>query len=596
MVKLNLKFKEFSLLLCISVIALALISYAPFQVMFHVFLFFFTKSLYVWWSCSHNNVLTNHQRSGLLMSTNSATHINHKANHEALPSTCLDYHLEQDATLLKNSGESTDKMESRRTNIVFIPSQSFDQRELAKVKAPLQYEERTLCMLFELADPNVSIVYVTSMPVDASIVDYYLELLETTSNVYAEDARSRLLILSCNDPQLIPLTAKVLRRPKLIQKIKEFIKPSYSYIIPFLGSNLERELALTLQIPLIGTDPSLNYWGTKAGGREVFGLAGLPLPAGTGLVQSVEELAAEVLKLYLREGRPRQIVIKLNVGFSGKGNALLTASKISPDETVERVLELLETDLEFCSHEENWKGFQEQLKLYGVLAEIWVPNVISSPSAQATILVSGEVKVISTHEQVLDGGAYLGCIYPANELYRSRLIDYAYKIGKVLADKGCLERFAVDFVVSDTGAEIEVNCIEINIRWGGTSHPFISAKYLTKGEVSQDGRLMGADGLEKFYVSSDNIQNEAFIGLNPDDFLDLTKSRESLSFSSESLTGTTFHMISAIPQFGKFGMIAIANSCEAAQQLYQQALDELKELANEVCNEKVFLELDLSIK
>jgi hypothetical protein len=472
---------------------------------------------------------------------------------------------------------------------------SLDAKEMTKVTAIYFYEERQLCMLFKLADPKVRLVYVTSMPVDARIVDYYLELLEQTNNVSAENARSRLLLLSCNDPRLIPLSAKLLQRPMLMKKIKEFIEPSCGYMIPFVSSNLERELALTLQIPLIGTDPSLNYWGTKAGGREVFELAGLPLPAGTGLVQSVEELAAEVLKLYLREGRPRQIVIKLNVGFSGKGNALLTASKISPDETVERVLELLETDLEFCSPEENWEDFQEQLKLYGVLAEIWVPNVISSPSAQASILVSGEVKVISTHEQVLDGGAYLGCTFPANENCKSRLIDYTYKVGIVLADKGCLERFAVDFVVSQTGAEIEVHCIEINIRWGGTSHPFISAKYLTKGEVSQDGSLMGADGLEKFYVSSDNIQNEAFIGLNPDDFLDITKSRESLSFSSESLTGTTFHLISAVPQFGKFGMTTIANSREAAQQLHLQALDDLKELASAGSEGKTFLDLDLRI-
>jgi hypothetical protein len=525
------------------------------------------------------------------MSLNSATHIEHKANLEDIQRACLDCHFEQDAALLMKSSESAVKM---RKSIVFIPSQSFDQRELAKLKAALQYEERQLCILFELADPNVRIVYVTSMPIDASIVDYYLKFLETTSQISVQNARSRLLILSCNDPRLIPLTSKLLRRPKLIKKIKEFIEPSYSYMIPYLGSNLEKQLALNLQIPLIGTDPSLNYWGTKAGGREVFELAGLPLPAGTGLAKSVEELAAEVLKLYLREGRPRQIVVKLNVGFSGKGNALLTASKISPEETVQRVKELLENDLEFCSHEEHWEGFQEQLKIYGAIAEIWVPNVISSPSAQVSILVSGEVEVISTHEQVLDGGIYLGCTYPAKDLYRLQLIDYGHKVGLILADKGCLERFAVDFVVSQTGAEIEVHCIEINIRWGGTSHPFITAKYLTKGEVSQDGRLMGADGLEKFYVSSDNIQNEAFIGLNPDDFLDLTRSRETLSFSNESLTGTTFHLISAIPQFGKFGMTAIANSREAAQQLHQQAEEELKELAYEVCSEMVFLELDLS--
>jgi hypothetical protein len=111
---------------------------------------------------------------------------------------------------------------------------------------------------------------------------------------------------------------------------------------------------------------------------------------------------------------------------------------------------------------------------------------------------------------------------------------------------------------------------------------------------------MGADGLEKFYFSADNFQSDALIYLNPDDFLDITKSSAKLSFSSVSLTGITFHLISAIPQFGKFGMIAIANSREEAYCMHHQALRELETLAKEGVEEKVFLEkffleLDLSI-
>jgi hypothetical protein len=42
-------------------------------------------------------------------------------------------------------------------------------------------------------------------------------------------------------------------------------------------------------------------------------------------------------------------------------------------------------------------------------------------------------------------------------------------------------------------------------------------------------------------------------------------------------------------------MTTIANSREAAEQLHQQAVDELKELASEGCEGKTFLDLDLSI-
>jgi hypothetical protein len=447
------------------VTGLLLTCIALLRVAVNAVLFLAFGGLYMRWSCSHGTVNQDAPEEGNSgTSTDQELRVNAKlcGKYVHKTSSRLGMNLLLESSSLSARGRSVEHL---REDIVFIPSQSMDQRELAKVTAAVQNEERQLCILFKLANPNVRIVYVTSKPIDASIVDYYFELLEQTNNVSVENARSRLLLLSCNDPRLIPLTDKILRRPKLIKKIKEFIEPSCSYIIPYVSTNLERELALTLQIPLIGTDPSLNYWGTKAGSREVFELAGLPLPAGTGLALSEEELAAEVLKLYLREGRPQQIVIKLNVGFSGKGNALLTASKISPDETVQRVKALLETDLEFCSLDETREGFLEQLKIYGAIAEVWVTNVISSPSVQASILVSGEVEIISTQEQVLDGGAYLGCAFPANEKGRTLLIDYTYRIGKVLADKGCLERFIADFVVTQTGDEVEVYCIENNIRW-----------------------------------------------------------------------------------------------------------------------------------
>lgn len=498
--------------------------------------------------------------------------------------------------LLKSShfAEKESWWEDMREDIVFIPSQSIDRVELAGIKASHLYEERQLCMLFRLAEPNIRLVYVTSMPIDPAIIKYYFNLVKQARLFTVASAKSRLLLLSCNDPKLSPLSAKLLRRPQLIKKIKDFIDPSFSYLIPFVSSNLERELALTLKIPLTGTDPSLNYWGTKAGSREVFALAGVPRAPGTGLVYSLPELAEEILKLYLNEGKPMQIVIKLNIGFSGKGNAILPSSKISPEETEARVCELLETELQY-SADIVWANFLKQLELHGALAEVWLDKFVSSPSVQASISVSGNLEILSTHEQMLDGSTYLGCVFPASEMYRKVLIDYTSKIGHILATKGCLERFSVDFVVTEHDKEIKVFCIEINIRWGGTSHPFITAKYLTRGTIDQEIRLIGADGIEKFYVSSDNVQNENFIGLNPDDFIDLTLTDARLQFNPETYTGVVLHLLSSIPRYGKFGLMTIANSRVEAFQMHQDTIQRLEELAGCISEGKIFKELDLSV-
>ena len=61
--------------------------------------------------------------------------------------------------------------------VVIIPSLTMDQQILSKIQGITHYEERLLCMLMLLRMPRTHVVYVTSMPIDPVIIDYYLHLL-----------------------------------------------------------------------------------------------------------------------------------------------------------------------------------------------------------------------------------------------------------------------------------------------------------------------------------------------------------------------------------------------------------------------------------
>lgn len=61
--------------------------------------------------------------------------------------------------------------------IVIIPSLTLDQEVLAKVNGALHYEERLLCLLMLLRMPRAHITFVSSMPIDPIIIDYYLHHL-----------------------------------------------------------------------------------------------------------------------------------------------------------------------------------------------------------------------------------------------------------------------------------------------------------------------------------------------------------------------------------------------------------------------------------
>jgi len=86
--------------------------------------------------------------------------------------------------------------------------------------------------------------------------------------------------------------------------------------------------------------------------------------------------------------------------------------------------------------------------------------------------------------------------------------------------------------------------------------------------------LYAIDGRPKFYRASDNVQSEHYRGLLPEDLLEIVTLHH-LDFNHQTCTGVLFHMIGAVSQFGKFGMIAIGNSREEADALFKRTVDVL---------------------
>src|SRR4051794_35361225 len=69
-----------------------------------------------------------------------------------------------------------------RGAIVVLPSATFPESELRKIVAIQRYEERLLCTTLLLANPDLRLVYITSLPIDAAIVEYYLRFLPDPVN------------------------------------------------------------------------------------------------------------------------------------------------------------------------------------------------------------------------------------------------------------------------------------------------------------------------------------------------------------------------------------------------------------------------------
>jgi hypothetical protein len=509
---------------------------------------------------------------------------------ETRPSPGLaDSEFRQLQAQLRDRWRSTDEFDTDEHHIVVVPSLSLDQEELLKIEGVNHYEERLLFSLIRLRNPKTRMVYVTSQPLHPSIVDYYLELLP---GIPSSHARERLTLFAAYDGSRKPLSQKLLERPRLLERLRRAVNPAIAYMTCYNSTPWERDLSLALGLPLLALDPDLLHWGTKSGSREIFKRCDIPHPIGSELVFDQQSLAVATADVWEQDPGLKRIVIKLNQGFSGEGNAILSLDPLAGvgpgnaghRDRVRAITEAFST-LSFQCRTETWAHFSTKIPELGAIAEAFVEgDHKESPSVQGRITPLGEVEILSTHDQELggpDGQIFLGCSFPARPDYRLAIQAMGQRIGQELARQGALERYGVDFIAVAKGdpsdPEWDLQAIEINLRKGGTTHPLMAMKMLTEGHFHQaDGLFYTKQEQVRYYHASDNLQKPHYRGLVPSDLMDIIVTKQ-LHFNSISGVGAAFHLMGCLSEYGKVGLTCIGTSPDHAREIYDQVVAALDE-------------------
>src|SRR5882724_6668354 len=503
--------------------------------------------------------------------------------------------------------KSIERFNQDPQTIVVVPSMSVDAIGSGAVMQA--YEERFLFLLLLLRQPRARLIYVTSQTVLPSIIDYYLDLLP---GVIPSHARQRLFLIAPLDGSVSPLSDKLLDRPRLIERIRSLImNPDRAHLVPFNTTNREKELALRLGIPMYGADPKFFPLGTKSGCRKIFVEENVPHPLGYENLGSKEDLIEAIAQMRAKKPSIKQVLVKLNEGVSGEGNAVIdltglptSFAKATADRPVagigdaghrnasagpgssipattdsgraramlEERLRAMQFELKGITYESYMNKLQERK---GVVEERIMGEEFRSPSVQLRITPLGVVELLSTHDQLLggpSGQSYLGCVFPADTGYAALITREAAKVGRRLAKEGVIGRFALDFVVVRTNGKWEPYAIEINLRKGGTTHPFLTLQFLTDGTYDPNtGIFTAPNGQQKFFVASDHVESPAYRTLTPDDLFDIVV-RHNLHFGQTRQTGVVFHMMSALGELGRTGLTAVGNSHEDAKTTYDRAV------------------------
>ena len=461
--------------------------------------------------------------------------------------------------------------------IVVVPSLSVDMVGAGAVMQA--YEERFLFLLLLLRQPRARLIYVTSQTILPSIIDYYLDLLP---GVIPSHARPRLFLLSPLDASVRPLSEKLLERPRLIERIRSLISdPDRAHLVPYNTTEIEKELAMRLGIPMYGADPKFFPLGTKSGCRKIFLEEDVAHPLGHENLTSRDDVVAAIIQMRAKKPSIKQVLVKLNEGVSGEGNALVDLSGLPPsgDSNERTVIEDRLKAMQFELKGITYNSYMRKLEARkGIVEERIMGEEFRSPSVQLRVTPLGSVELLSTHDQLLggpSGQSYLGCTFPADNGYASLITREAAKVGKRLGKEGVIGRFALDFVVVRSNGKWDPYAIEINLRKGGTTHPFLTLQFLTDGTYDPETAVFTApSGQQKYFVASDHVESPHYRTLTPDDLFDIVV-RHDLHFNQTRQAGVVFHMMSALGELGRTGLTAVGNSHEEAKATYVRALEVL---------------------
>lgn len=453
--------------------------------------------------------------------------------------------------------------------VVLLPSFSVGESLLSHYVDRLPaLEHRFLVGLFALRMPATRLVYVCSAEPAPEVVEHYLSLLP---DWIEPSPRDRFDIVVVPDASARAVAAKLLDRPELLDRIRSWVGDDPAFIEPWNVTDVECDLAVTLDMPMSGTDPVLWHLGFKSAGRRLFREAGVPVPPGFEDLTSVSEVVEAIDRLRTEEPETQAVVIKHDDSGAGDGNAVIHVGDLEAprSELARRRIRSRVNSLE------PW--YLADLRLGSVVEQRIIGDRFSSPSAQVDIDPDGSTKVLSTHEQVLGGDdeqVYLGCRFPADPAYAAELAAHAQAAAGALARHGAVGRIAVDFVAAASGAGAwSTYAIEVNLRKGGTTHPYAVLRHLAPGYYDAEaGVYTDNSGRQKCYSASDNVVDEAWTGVPEHDVISALD-RAGLTWDRTTRTGVVPHMLSCLAVDGRFGITAIGDSPEHADDLHRATIE-----------------------
>ncbi len=266
--------------------------------------------------------------------------------------------------------------------LVALPSFSVGESMLSHYAARIPALEHRY-LLASLMLPRIEaceLVFVCSEMPAPGVLEYYASLAPPARRT---SARRRLRPVVVHDRSARSVAAKLLDRPRLLDRLRASFAGRPAFIEPWNVTGDEVEVALRLDAPINGTAPQLWPLGYKSSGRRLFRAAGVPVPAGHEGVRTIDDVCGAIGALRRERPDAAGVVVKHDNSGAGDGNLVVELSDLSGRRLTDAAIRGRVAAMPA------W--YLTDLALGGVVEELVTGARAASPSVQLDISPYGEV-------------------------------------------------------------------------------------------------------------------------------------------------------------------------------------------------------------
>ncbi|CAF3409746.1 unnamed protein product [Rotaria sp. Silwood1] len=382
---------------------------------------------------------------------------------------------------------------SHRRTVVHIPSLGLTEsirRTLTTLPLKENYQIGRLC---ELVDPNIDVIYVSPMPVNDEILQYYNRLVSLRALVEqgseqltfstSNNANERFVIIVPESLHKFPghnmCLATILKySPKALKQIKTMIKDRSAYLVTGISHIDDLYISEYLDIPIYGCEPESSYlYSTKSGSKRIFKSSNVPMPFGEYDIYNQKRLLESLAHLILEHLDVQRWIFKIDDHFDGQGIAYCdiaiylpcykdmlkeaekfadkwsnsTVQKASYTKILSELSDVLDKHTVYVNKTQfnSWQTYLKAFLSEGGIIEAYPPsNSITSITICLSIEPNGHYSLIYSGDQLHAESLFScwGLSFPQSSVDSNELNNYCSLISEQCKQRNIYGYIDIDFV------------------------------------------------------------------------------------------------------------------------------------------------------